>query len=192
MKHNRKLDRRGLTLTELMITLSIFGIIMAVVMGFVTGARNSYSDTRERARYQQSMRSVMSMMVREMRTAGCDPSGAAFERFTFADDDVMQCAMDLNGDGDFLDASPDEQVAYVLQAGTGRLFRIGGGQVFMVLEGVNDLEFTYFDANGAQLANVPLIQTDRALVRHVNITIDGETTRGEPVTYTTRVALRNS
>ena len=192
MKDYRKFDRRGLTLTELMITLSIFGVIMAVVMGFVTGARNSYSDTRERAQYQQTMRAVMSMMARELRTAGCDPTGAAFDTFTIADDDVVQAAMDLNGDGDFTDAGPDEQVAYVLQAGTGRLFRVTGGQVFMVLEGVNDLEFTYFDETGAQLPNLPLIPTDRDLVRHVNIMIDGTTARGEPVSYTTRVALRNS
>ena len=38
LRKNTKLDRRGLTLTELMITLSIFGIIMAVMMGFLTGA----------------------------------------------------------------------------------------------------------------------------------------------------------
>jgi prepilin-type N-terminal cleavage/methylation domain-containing protein len=191
MKDYRNLDRRGLTLTELMITLSIFGVIMAVVMGFVTGARNSYSDTRERAQYQQTMRAVMSMMTRELRTAGCDPTGASFDAFTIADDDVMQCAMDLNGDSDFTDISPDEQVAYVLQVGTGRLFRVAGGQAFMILEGVNDLEFTYFDENGAQLGNMPLIPTDRSLVRHVNIMIDGTTARGEPVSYTTRVALRN-
>lgn len=191
MKDYRNLDRRGLTLTELMITLSIFGVIMAVVMGFVTGARNSYADTRERAQYQQTMRAVMSMMTRELRTAGCDPTGASFDTFTIADDDVMQCIMDLNGDGDFGDSNPDELVAYVLQAGTGRLFRVAAGQVFMVLEGVNDLEFTYFDEDGAQLPNMPLIPTDRDLVRHVNIMIDGETARGEPVSYTTRVALRN-
>ena len=79
MNSKRNLDRRGLTLTELMITLSIFGIIMAVVMGFVTGARNSYTDTRARAQYQQSMRAVLSMMTREIRSAGCDPAGAAFD-----------------------------------------------------------------------------------------------------------------
>lgn len=191
MKDYRNIDRRGLTLTELMITLSIFGIIMAVVMGFITGARNSYSDTRERAQYQQTLRAVMSMMTRELRTAGCDPQGAGFDAISFADDDVMQCAADLNDDGDFWDSGPDEQVAYILQAGTGNLFRLAGGQVFMILDGVNDLEFTYFDETGTVLANLPLSATDRAAVRHVNITIDGVTQRGEPVSYTTRVALRN-
>jgi len=191
MKNDLKFDRRGLTLTELMVTLSIFGVIMAVIMGFVVGARNSYSDTRERAQYQQTMRAVMSMMSRELRMAGCDPAGASFESFTIADDDLFQCRMDLNGDADVADVQPDEQVAYLLQAGTGLLFRVANSGVQPILSGVNSLTFSYFDANGTQLPNVPLIATDRAQVRHVTITIDGTTDRGEPVRYTTRVAMRN-
>ena len=58
-------------------------------------------------------------------------------------------------------------------------------------QGITRLEYTYFDETGAQLATVPLNATDRAAVRHVNITIEGETDRGEPVSYTTRVTLRN-
>lgn len=191
MQYDHKCDRRGLTLTELMITLSIFGVIMAVIMGFIVGARNSYSDTRQRAQYQQTMRAVMSMMTRELRTAGCDPSGASFESFTIADDDLFQCRMDFNGDSDVADVQPDEQVAYVLQAGTGLLFRVANSGVVPILTGVDNLTFNYFDENGVELVNVPLTATDRALVRHVTITIGGQTQRGEPVSYTSRVAMRN-
>ena len=191
MNSNRIPDRRGLTLTELMITLSIFGIIMAVVMGFVTGARNSYSDTRERAQYQQSMRAVMSMMSREIRAAGCDPLGASFDALRIADVDLMQCQMDLNGDSDTIDMGPDETVAYLVMDGSQDLWRVAPSGVQPIMEGVTRLEYTYFDENGGQLANVPLNATDRAAVRHINITIEGETDRGEPVSYTTRVSLRN-
>ena len=51
MKNPKNFDRRGMTLTELMIALAIFGVIMAVLFGFLTGARNSYGDTRERAQW---------------------------------------------------------------------------------------------------------------------------------------------
>jgi prepilin-type N-terminal cleavage/methylation domain-containing protein len=191
MNSKRNLDRRGLTLTELMITLSIFGIIMAVVMGFVTGARNSYSDTRERAQYQQSMRAVLSMMTRELRSAGCDPSGAAFDALRIADVDLMQCQMDFNGDSDTVDMAPDEMVAYLTMDGSDSLWRVAPSGVQAIMQGITRLEYTYFDETGAQLATVPLNATDRAAVRHVNITIEGETDRGEPVSYTTRVTLRN-
>ena len=43
-QHHR--NRHGMTLVELMISLSIFGIVMGVIFGFLTGARNSYEETR--------------------------------------------------------------------------------------------------------------------------------------------------
>ena len=91
-------DRSGLTLPELMISLAIFGVIMGVLFGFLSGARSSYGDTRERAQYQQSMRAVMSLITREIRSTGCDPSEVGFDYFAVADDDQMTCRMDLNGD----------------------------------------------------------------------------------------------
>ncbi len=186
MKHT---DRRGLTLTELMIALAIFGVIMAVLFGFLTGARNSYSETRERAQYQQSVRAVISLVTREIRSTGCDPTGVGFDYFGVADDDRLQCRMDLNGDSDVTDLGPDETVSYQLVAGN--LIRNNGTGDQVILRGVQDLTFTYFDETGAALNAVPLNAATRARVRHVGINIEGETVDGEPVIYTTRIALRN-
>ena len=189
MKTFRNFDRQGMTLTELMIALAIFGVIMAVLFGFLTGARNSYSDTRERAQYQQSMRAVMSLVTREIRSAGCDPSEVGFDYFSIADSDQMQCRMDLNGDSDFADIGPDENISYTFAAGN--LVRNNGTGDQVILRGVQNLVFTYFDIDGNQLAVVPLSAANRTLVRFVGISIQGQTSRGEPVTYTTRIALRN-
>jgi prepilin-type N-terminal cleavage/methylation domain-containing protein len=183
------LSRRGMTLTELMIALSIFGIIMAVIFGFLTGARNSYSDTRERVQYQQAMRAVMSLVTREIRSTGCDPNEVGFDYFAIADDDQIECRMDLNGDSDFTDQGPDENIRYTFTAGN--LVRNDGTGDQVILRGVQALNFIYFDADGNQLATVPLSATDRALIRYVGINIQGQTSRGEPVVYNTRIALRN-
>ena len=183
--------RHGFSLVELMISLAIFGVIMGVVFGFLVGARNSYSDTRERVQYQQSMRAVMSLMTREVRSTGCDPSSVGFEPFGIATTASMQCSMDLNGDGDVTDTSPDESITYTYNDGTGELVRFDGTLTMTILRGLNGLTFTYFDANGAVLGAVPLNALDRATVRYVEIMLDGETERGEPVNYTTRIALRN-
>lgn len=53
------------------------------------------------------------------------------------------------------------------------------------------MQFTYFDATGAPLVNTPLSPEDRGRVRFVDITINGELRNGEPVSYTTRVFVRN-
>ncbi|MEN8007277.1 MAG: prepilin-type N-terminal cleavage/methylation domain-containing protein [Candidatus Krumholzibacteriota bacterium] len=189
MKAIKQCDRRGMTLSELMIALAIFGVIMTVLFGFLTGARDSYSDTRERAQYQQSMRAVMSLVSREIRSTGCDPNEVGFDYFAVADAGQLQCRMDLNGDSDFVDVGPDENISYTFVAGD--LIRNNGTGDQVILRGVQALNFTYFDAAGNPLATLPLSATDRALVRFVGIDIQGQTDRGEPVTYITRIALRN-
>ncbi len=191
MKTIKKIDRQGLTLTELMISLAIFGVIMGVLFGFLTGARNSYSETRERAQYQQSMRAVMSLITREVRSAGCNPveAGFAFDKFAMADASQLQVRLDLYGDQDIVDIGPDENVSYSFAGGN--LTRDNGNGPQVILRGIQAFTFTYFDAAGNELNVVPLSSANRDLVRFVGINIQGQTDRGEPVTYTTRIALRN-
>ena len=189
MKTFKKINRQGMTLTELMISLAIFGVIMAVLFGFLTGSRNSYTDTRERAQYQQSMRAVMSLVTREIRSTGCDPTENGFDRFALADGDQLECRMDLNGDSDFVDIGPDENISYRFAAGD--LIRNNGSGDQVILRGVQNLTFTYFDVDGNPLVALPLSAANRTLIRFVGIAIQGETIRGEPVIYTTRIALRN-
>ena len=189
MKNIKQTDRNGLTFTELMIALSIFGVIMIVLFGFLTGARNSYSDTRERAQYQQTMRAVISLVTREIRSTGCDPGDAGFDYFAIADATQLQCRMDMNGDSDIADMGPDEDITYSLVGDD--LVRNNGSGDEVIMRGVQNLTFTYFDDAGNQMLAVPLTAANRALVRYVGINIQGETERGEPVTYSTRIALRN-
>ena len=189
MKNIKQTDRNGLTFTELMIALSIFGVIMIVLFGFLTGARNSYSDTRERAQYQQTMRAVISLVTREIRSTGCDPGDAGFDYFAIADATQLQCRMDMNGDSDIADMGPDEDITYSLVGED--LVRNNGSGDEVIMRGVQNLTFTYFDDAGNQMLAVPLTAANRALIRYVGINIQGETERGEPVTYTTRIALRN-
>jgi prepilin-type N-terminal cleavage/methylation domain-containing protein len=183
--------RRGMTLVELMIALAIFGIIMGVVFGFMAGARDSYTETRQKARYQQSMRATITLLSREVRSAGCDPMSSGFERIAQADVDLLQCRMDLNGDADAADNSPDEDITYTYDAGAGQLSRDAGNGPMVILRGLTNLAFTYFDDDGNLLNNVPLNALDRSRVRSVALTFQGETNEGDPVNYSTRIALRN-
>ncbi|RKX28921.1 MAG: hypothetical protein DRP71_16850 [Verrucomicrobia bacterium] len=189
MKNIKQTDRNGLTFTELMIALSIFGVIMIVLFGFLTGARNSYSDTRERAQYQQTMRAVISLVTREIRSTGCDPGEAGFDFFAIADATQLQCRMDMNGDSDIADMGPDEDITYSLVGED--LVRNNGSGDEVIMRGIQNLTFTYFNDAGNQMLAVPLTAANRALIRYVGINIQGETERGEPVAYITRIALRN-
>ncbi len=184
-------DRRGMTLVEMMISLSIFGVIMAVVFAFMNTSQRSYDDTREKIHYQQSVRAVVSLLTREIRSTGCDPSAAGFDPFFLADDNTMRCQTDLNGDADTTDLSPDEDVTYTFNAGTGELSRDNGSVVLVILKGLTNVQFTYLDGNGVVLGSTPLNAADRELIRYVQIIIAGETDDGQPVDYQTRVLVRN-
>ena len=187
----RNLDRRGMTLVEMMISISIFAVILGVVMGFLTTSSKSYSATREKVQYQQSLRAVISLLTKEIRSTGCDPNNVGFDRFVLADVATLRCQMDLNGDADVTDVSPDESVTYSFNNATGELSRDNGSGPIVILRGVTSVTFSYRDANGDLLGMVPLSATDRFLVRFVDLEIIGETDNGEQLDYTSRVALRN-
>jgi prepilin-type N-terminal cleavage/methylation domain-containing protein len=185
------LDRRGMTLVEMMISISIFAVVLGVVMGFMSTTSRSYNSTRERVQYQQSMRAVMSLLTRDIRSTGCDPTGVGFDRFVVADWNQVRCQMDLNGDADVTDVMPDESVTYTFTVETGEVSRDNGTGDVVILRGVTNMVFTYRDANGDVLGNTPLNALDRFSVRYVDLFITGTTDSGEPVEYTSRVALRN-
>ena len=135
------------------------------------------------------MRAVLSLVTREIRSTGCDPSEAGFDFFALADATQLQCRMDLNGDRDIADMGPDEDISYSLVGED--LVRNNGSGDEVIMDGIQILTFTYFDEAGNQMLALPLTAANRALIRYVGINIQGETERGEPVTYSTRIALRN-
>lgn len=183
--------RAGMTVVELMVALVIFSVIIGVVFGFLTEARSSYTSTRQKAMYQQGLRAVMSLVTREVRSAGCDPRGAGFERFPTADARVLRCRMDLNADTDAADTNPDEDITYSFNTANGELTRTVAGTPTVILRGLTNLTFNYYDDDGNLLAGVPLSATDRANIRSVDLVMAGETDKHEPVTYTTRIGVRN-
>ena len=185
------LGRRGITLVELMMSMSIFGIILGVVFAFMVQTSRSYGDSRERAHYQQSCRATLNLMTREIRSAGCDPQDVGFEKIALADVAQIRCKMDLNGDKDTNDLTPTEDVTYAYNAALGEIWRIFGGGSQVILRGLNAVTFTYYDSDGVILAGTPLSVTDRAEVAFVEIDLDGETESGEPVRYQSRVHIRN-
>jgi hypothetical protein len=99
--------------------------------------------------------------------------------------------MDLDGDGSTLGTAPDEDVTYFYDTGQAELSRTTATGTMVVLRDVQGVLFNYFDEQGNPLASLPLSAADRELVRFVEIAIDGELQSGEPVTYTTRVFVRN-
>jgi prepilin-type N-terminal cleavage/methylation domain-containing protein len=181
-----------MTLVEMMVALAIFAVAMAVVFTFIVNSRRSYANISDRVEYQQTIRGALSLISREIRSAGCDPRGVSFTRFPVADAGQLRCRMDLDGDGIIEIVEPAEDVIYTFVGATDELTRDSGNGPQTILRNVNNLVFQYFDADGNPLGPVPLTANDRALIRFVEIDISGESDRGEPVNYATRVLIRNN
>jgi prepilin-type N-terminal cleavage/methylation domain-containing protein len=184
-------DRKGMTLVEMMVALALFGVVMGVVFSFLHGSRDSYTSMSGQVETQQNVRAVLTLLSREIRTAGCDPAEAGFDRLVIADSGRIHCRMDLDGDGTIEVGEPAEDVDYVFDDANEELLRNSGGGPVAIMRGVSDLTLTYFDAAGNVLGPLPLSADARRQVRTIQISITGETDTGEPVDYVTRVMIRN-
>lgn len=183
-------DRRGLTLVEMMVAIAMFGVAMSVIFGFLTRSRRSYTDMSARVEYQQNVRGVLGLVSREVRSAGCDPTDAGFNTFPLADATSFQCRMDLDGDGVIEAVEPAEDVSYTYVPENRELLRDSGSGAQVILRNVTAVDFRYFDVAGVELAR-PLSAADRARIRFVEISLSGESEQEEPLTYVTRVFVRN-
>ena len=70
---------RGITLTELVVTLALFGMIMVGVLGVWIKTQETYFVGSDTAEIQQNVRSAIDFMVREMRAAGRDVTVCGFD-----------------------------------------------------------------------------------------------------------------
>jgi prepilin-type N-terminal cleavage/methylation domain-containing protein len=97
-------DTHGLSLTELVVTLALFAIVMVAVVGTWGKAQEAYFVGSESAEVQQNVRAAIDFMVREMRSTGRDASVCAFDYATAATTDcdgtkVTRCTAKLAATG---------------------------------------------------------------------------------------------
>ncbi len=117
MKDNNK---KGFTLVELMIAMVISAIVMTSVYSVYSAQQRSYIVQEGVAAMHQNLRAAMYFMEREIRMAGCDPTGAANAGIqTDSTATLIHFTEDFRGkdtgdppDGDTGD--PDEDISYFL------------------------------------------------------------------------------
>jgi type II secretory pathway pseudopilin PulG len=79
IRHSGLRDARGITLTELAVTLAIFGMIMTGVMFTWSKTQQAYFVGSEAAENQQNVRAAIDFIVRELRAVGRDVTVCAFD-----------------------------------------------------------------------------------------------------------------
>ena len=172
--------------------MAVAGIVMAGIYSAYYSQQKSFVVQDEVSEMQQNLRAAMFFMAREVRMAGCNPTGGADAKIVQKDDGTIHFTMDLRGkdpddpaDGDTSD--PNEDITYTLADldgnGIMEIVRDAGAGQQIVAENIDVLDFRYLDENGA-------ITGSAMLVRSIQITIVARTGRGDPG-YINNTSYRN-
>lgn len=161
---------RGFTLIELLMVLAIQGILLAAALTSFTGQLTTHDLQEQVSAMHQNARAAMTMVVREARKAGYDPSGLDFDGISY-DAARLRIAVDHNGDGDLSDSN--ERVAYYHDAAQMLLRRSTGGGGQPVVEDVQGFAVEYLDAAG----NLTTVNSD---IRRLRISITTRTAKRDP------------
>jgi type IV pilus assembly protein PilW len=169
-KTKRSLNEQGFTIIELLVGMVVFLLALTAIYSTFQAQHKSYLMQQEVAAMQQNLRAAMFYMQREIRMAGCDPTGDANAGIVTANSDSISFTEDVRGDSAGSDPDgalddPNENITYNLDDSDGdgiddELDR--NNQT--VAQNIDALNFVYLDANGIETAVL-------ADIRSVEITI---------------------
>jgi len=184
-------SNHGFTMIELLVAMVVALLAMGAIYSTFLNQQKSYVVQQETAAMHQNIRAASFYMEKEIRMAGCDPTGTANAGITISEAkaDSIRFTEDVtdgaggNPDGDSTD--PNEDITYSLD-GNRNLIRTdnnGGGigvQVpAIVAQNIDAIDFVYLGGasnvlnNGGPGGDVPA--GSEGLIRSVEITIVART-----------------
>jgi type IV pilus assembly protein PilW len=198
-KHGEKVPRlwwtqTGFTLIEMLIALAMSSLVLAGLYSVYLSQKRAYDLREQVVEMQQNVRSGLTLMTREIRTAGYNPTGASGVGIVAAGPQSLRITTDLNDDGDTNDANED--VTYSLyDSGEDGDLDLGrkpaGGQNAPVAENIESLRFMYTLQDGSRTAT----PANPKQIRQVHIALTARTAKPDPA-YTAngghRLALLTS
>jgi type IV pilus assembly protein PilW len=167
-------SQTGLTMIEIMIYIALSSMMMASVYNAFHTQQNSYNSQNNTVEIQQTVRSGIYTMTREVRSAGYDPTRDAKAGFVkelpdavgkfsidYSDysnvenNSVIAFTIDSNGNGS-IEKGYAEQIAYRFNSGKHYLerFNVTSGGWEAVAGNVDALNFVYLKQDGTR-ATVP-------------------------------------
>ena len=174
---------RGFTLVELMIAMAVGLVLLGAMYGVFTMHNKIFGTQEQIAEMQQTARTAMDMMTREIRMAGYDPLGSAGAGVVSAASNAINFTLDItdnagtgSSDGDTGDSN--ENITYSLYTPVDGIQKLGRKSTASatnepVAEHVQSLAFQYRDASGT-------ITTVAANVRRIQVALTVRTARPDP------------
>lgn len=185
-------DSRGFTMAELMVTTVILSLVLVVINGVFFSTNEMYVKTNRRAAIQMDARLGSSILLKELRHAGCDPTGTALNSgLGLADATAIRVLADMDADGNITTVEPSEDVTYTYNAGQQTVFRNPGAGPQPIATNVTAFNITYFDNNNNALGPLPLTAQQMSQVQSIGLTMTTADRDVGDVTVSTTIAMRN-
>jgi type IV pilus assembly protein PilW len=167
--------KRGYTILELLVAIAISGIFMGTIYSAYISQQRSTLGHEQVSAMQRNLRSAMYYMEKEIRMAGCDPTGKTNAGIIQANANLMQFTGDIDGDGTI---GTDENITYSVLSNN--LVRNGT----TIGENIDALNFVYLDGDSPPNALNPGITDVSASsipnIRSVQVTVLARTGKENP------------
>lgn len=168
-----KLSNQGFTISELLVAMAISGIVMATLYSTYYSQQRSYTTQEQVADMQQNLRAAFYFIERDIRKAGCNPTGNAYVGIQTADPATIRVTTDITdasgtGDPDGYATGPDEDVTYYLNSGN----LVRNSDTEIIAENIEALDFVYLTESGTTTFTLTSI-------RSVQITLVARTGKRE-------------
>lgn len=213
-----KRNERGATLIEHMVALLLGAAMVSSLYTFCRAELFYLLSQEAKISSLEDARGSMDMITRDLRLAGSWGTGfvpnetggvddpmtdpdTVCNRIYAANSHLIHIQMDLNGNGNCADTDPRENIRYELTPaasstcpGTTIIRRNGDCLVSNVLSGASGQLFTYYDANGIDLGDAPLLASIKRI--KIEFTVISKNPKPGSVdqissTLSTSVELRN-
>ena len=187
-------SNHGFTIIELLVAMAVALLAMGAIYSTFLNQQKSYVVQQETAAMHQNIRAASFYMEKEIRMAGCDPTGTANAGITISEAkaDSIRFTEDVTGaggnpDGDVTD--PNEDITYGLD-GNRNLIRtdnngagLGSAVSAMVAQNIDAIDFVYLKADSSVLNDYTLPAPDtgnvpagsEGQIRSVEITVVAQT-----------------
>jgi len=202
-----KVDQAGLTLVELLVSLTVLGIVMSSIVQMFISMSTGYTTQNGVADLQQSIRAVTNLMVQEIRMAGFSSLSGTKFGITEAEKQKFSFTVDWDDDG-FITASHSgnssiiqesdiitysyDQEKYSLQRVTADGTESVSTQALLGGSGdpmrIADLTFSYYDQMDKETSTL-------SDIRSIGVAVTAEIPAGRKGMlsrmYSTRIKCRN-
>lgn len=197
-KQHLQSDEAGFSLVEMMVAMTVLLVLLGLVSTLFATAMGTRNRQSRRSDALTSARAAIQVISREIANTGY---GLNSNGIVYGDCTSQRLHIRANTtNNDSATDDPGEDVTYYYDATTKsivRYDRFGTPQVSVVVNGISDIQFQYFDYSG-DTSTVTQVTTPTANTSRVTITVTVQMDpvfgqlNNDTVTFSSDVTLRNS